>query len=172
MILECLNCTTMEKIKWIDEYIEEANRMIDYEGHEAALKLLNNILFEEPGYARLHHVLGCINFYQADDTSKAEQHFRLAIRFDPEFAEPYGDLGQLLCDDDRLDEAIHIYGLGLKAKKANKTYLLSSTAKAYELKKKYSKAIKHYKEALGHSAELWKCMTLEESIKRCRRKQR
>lgn len=162
----------METIKWIDEYIEEANRLIEYDDHEAALKLLRNILFEEPGYAKLHHVLGSIYFYQLDDAGKAEQHFRLAIRFDPEFAEPYGDLGQLLSDDDRLDEAIHIYALGMTAKKANKTYLHSSTAKAYELKRKYSKAIKHYKEALGHSAELWKCMSLEECIKRCKRKQR
>jgi tetratricopeptide (TPR) repeat protein len=162
----------MEKIKWNDEYIEEANRLVYNEEHEQALKILNNILFEEPGYARLHHTIGCIYFYQAEETKKAEQHFRLAIRFDPEFAEPYGDLGQLLSDDERLDEAIHIYTQGMNAKKANKTQLLSSTAKAYELKKKYTKAIKHYKEALGHSAELWNCLTLEESIKRCKRKQR
>jgi tetratricopeptide (TPR) repeat protein len=162
----------MEKIKWIDEYIEEAKRLVYNEEHEQALKILNNILFEEPGYARLHHTLGCIYFYQAEETKRAEQHFRLAIRFDPEYAESYGDLGQLLSDDERLDEAIHIYSQGMNAKKANKTQLLSNTAKAYELKKKYSKAIKHYKEALGHSAELWNCLTLEESIKRCRRKQK
>jgi tetratricopeptide (TPR) repeat protein len=82
----------MEKIKWIDEYIEEAKRLVYDEGHEPALKLLNNILFEEPGYAKLHHTLGCVYFYHAEDLKKAEQHFRLAIRFDPEFAEPYGDL--------------------------------------------------------------------------------
>jgi tetratricopeptide (TPR) repeat protein len=162
----------MENIKWIDEYIEEANRLACNDEHEQALKILNNILFEEPGYARLHHTIGCIYFYHAEEAKKAEQHFRLAIRFDPEFAETYGDLGQLLSDDERLDEAIHIYSQGMNAKKANKTRLLSSTAKAYELKKKYAKAIKHYKEALGHSAELWNCLTLEESIKRCKRKQR
>ena len=73
----------MENIKWIDQYIDEANRLVDDEGHEPALKLLSNILFEEPGYAPLHHTLGCIYFYNADDAAKGEQHLRLAIRLSP-----------------------------------------------------------------------------------------
>lgn len=162
----------MDKIKWIEEYLEEAKRLVSFEGHEPALKLLNKLLFEEPGYGRLHHLLGVIYLYHAEESKKAELHFRLAIRFDPEFGEPYSDLGQMLYDDERLDEAIEVYTQGLQASKANKTDLLSATAKAYELKRKYRKAIKHYKEALGHSAELWNCVVLEESIKRCRRKQK
>jgi tetratricopeptide (TPR) repeat protein len=162
----------MDKIKWMEEYLEEAKRLVHDEGHEPALKLLKKLLYDEPGYGRLHHTLGYIYFYHAEENKKAEQHFRLAIKFEPGFAEPYVDLGQMLYDDDRLDEAIAIYTLGLQAKRPNKTSLLSGAAKAYELKRKYRKAIRHYRAALGHSAELWNCLLLEESISRCKRKQK
>ena len=162
----------MEKIKWIEEYLEEAIRLAGDEGHEPALKLLDKLLYEEPGYGRLHNVLGNIYFYYADEIASAERHFRMAIKLDPMLADPYVHLGHLLCEEERHDEAIEVYTKGLKAKQAFKSGLLSGVAKSYELKKKYKKAIAHYKDALGHSAELWNCMVLEESIKRCKRKQK
>ena len=162
----------MEKIKWLEEYLDEALRLVNDEGYEPALKLLDKLLYEEPGYGRLHNVFGNIYFYHADEIGLAEKHFRMAIKFDPDFADPYVHLGTLLCEDERHDEAIEIYRMGLKAKQAYKAGLLSGAGKAYELKKKYNKAIAHYKDALSHSAELWNCRVLEESIKRCKRKQK
>lgn len=161
----------MEKITWIEEYLEEALRLAWEEGYEPALKLLDRLLFEEPGYGRLHHTLGIIYFNYADDMKKAEQHFRLAIRFDEKFADPYWYLGKVLADDERFDDAIAIYKKGLKAKRAQKSYLLSEVGKACELQKKYKKAIQYYQKAMGYSAELWNCRVLEESIKRCKKKQ-
>lgn len=164
--------TKMEKITWIEEYLEEGLRLAAEEGHEPALRLLEKLLYEEPGYARLHHTLGIVYFYHADKPEKAEHHLRLAIRFDEKFAEPYWYLGKLLSDDDRLDEAIEVYKSGMKAKRAQKAELLSETGRAYELKKKFKMAIRHYRKALDYSAELWNCLVIEQSIKRCKRKQK
>lgn len=162
----------MEKIKWIEEYLEEALKLAWMEGHEPALKLLDRLLYEEPGYARLHYTLGLIYFDYGDNMPRAEQHFRLAIQFDKKFADPYWYLGKLLADDERLDDALDVYRKGMKAKQAKKAYLLEQVGKAYELKKQFNKAITRYRKALQHSAELWHCIVLEESIKRCKRKQR
>jgi tetratricopeptide (TPR) repeat protein len=162
----------MEKISWMEEYLEEGLRLAAEEGHEPALRLLEKLLYDEPGYARLHHTLGIVYFYHADKPEQAEQHLRLAIQFDATYAEPYWYLGKLLSDDDRLDEAIEVYNSGMKAKRARKAELLTETGRAYELKKKFGMAIRHYKKALGFSAELWKCLVIEESIKRCKRKKK
>lgn len=162
----------MEKIKWIEAYLEEALKLAWMEGHEPALKLLDRLLYEEPGYARLHYTLGLIYFDYGDDLQRAQQHFKMAIRFDKEFADSYWYLGRLLADDDRLDEALQIYKQGMKAKQAKKAHLLEQVGKTYELKKQFNKAISRYQKALRHSAELWHCLVLEESIKRCKRKQR
>lgn len=162
----------MEKINWIEEYLEEAMRLTNDEGHEPALKLLDKLLYEEPGYGRLHNTLGRIYFYYAEEIPAAERHFRMAIKFAPKFADPYWHLGQLLYQEERLDEAIRVYCRGLKAKQAPKSSLLTGVGKAYELKKKYRKAIAHYKNAMSHSAELWDCLVIEKSIERCKRKQK
>lgn len=160
----------MEKIKWIEQYLEEALRLAWQEGHEPALKLLQGLLLEEPGYSRLHYAIGMIYFDYAEDNLSAEKHLRLAIHFDATFADPYWYLGKVLATDEKLDEAIAVLKAGLKAKQAKKSLLLAEAGKAYELKLKFKKAIEHYRKALTHSAELWNCIALEESIKRCQRK--
>ena len=162
----------MEKIKWIDEYLEQALEVAWMEGYERALNLLDRLLYEEPGYSRLHYTLGFIYLRHADESKQAERHFRMAIKFCPEYAESYNLLAEVLKQDERHDETIEICTKGLKAKKANKSLLLENMGNAWELKQKYGKAIKSYRDALNHSAELWNCKVLEESIKRCKRKQR
>lgn len=162
----------MEKITWMEEYLEEGLRLAAEEGHESSLKLLEKLLYEEPGYARLHHTLGIVYFCYAEKNELAEKHFRLAIKFDPSYADPYWFLGKLLSDDERLDEAISIYQSGMKAKRARKAELLNEAGRAFELKRKFKAAIRHYRKALRHSAELWSCRVIEESIQRCKRKRK
>lgn len=162
----------MEKIKWLDEYLEHAMEVACLEGHERALKLLDRLLYEEPGYGKLHQTLGMVYAQYAEDDTLAEQHFRLAIRFNPELADAYRYLAEILKKGERHDETIEVCLKGLDVKKANKSQLLENVGNAWELKKKYRKAIKSYRDALSHSAELWNCRVLEESIKRCKRKQK
>jgi tetratricopeptide (TPR) repeat protein len=162
----------MEKIKWIEEYLEQSLEIAWMEGHERALKLLDRLLYEEPGYGRLHNTLGIIYLKYADELKLAEGHFRMAIRFNPELADSYSNLMEVLKQDERHDEMIEVCLKGLKAKKANKALLLENVGNGWELKHKYRKAIKSYRDALSHSTELWNCKVLEESIKRCKRKQR
>ena len=161
-----------DKIQWIEEYLKYTMEVVWLEGYERALKLLDKILYEEPGYSRLHNTLGIIYFKHADDLKKAEQHFRLAIRFNPNFAEPYNYLTEVLKQDERHDETIEVCIAGLKSERANKSLLFENLGNAWELKHHYRKAIKSYRKALSHSAELWNCRVLELSIKRCKRKQK
>lgn len=159
------------KIKWIDEYLEYALETAWMESADCAIKLLDRLLYEEPGYGRLHYTLGLIYWKYAEETEPAEMHFRMAIRFNPELAETYTALAEILTQDERHDETIEICTSGLKVKKANKAQLHENVGNAWELKQKYNKAIKSYRSALRHSAKLWDCKVLEESIKRCKKKQ-
>lgn len=161
-----------KKIKWIDEYITHAMEIAWLEGHERALKLLGKILYEEPGYGRLHNALGIIFYKYADEPKQAERHFRFAIKFDPEFAEPYGYLTDVLKQDERHDEVIAICLRGLEAERANRTSLLENIGNAWELKEKYGKAIRSYRKALKCTTDQWNCRALEFSIERCKRKQK
>lgn len=156
----------------MEEYLEQALEIAWMEGHERALKLLNKLLYEEPGYGRLHYTLGIIYYRYAEELPLAEQHLRLAIQFNSELVEPFNLLAEVLKQDERHDETIAICLKGLEAKKANKSLLLENVGNAWELKHKYRKAIKSYRKALSHSTELMNCRVLELSIKRCKRKQK
>lgn len=165
-------CMDNNKIKWIEEYLEQALEIAWMEGAERALKLLDKLLYEEPGYGRLHYTLGLIYWKYAEEPTNAEMHLRAAIRFNPELADAYTLLAEVLQQDERHDETIQVCTSGLKAKRANKAVLHENVGNAWELKQKYSKAIKSYRNALRHSAKLWDCKVLEESIKRCKKKQK
>lgn len=158
------------RIEWIDEYIEYILENLSIEGFTKAHQLITRVLEEEPGYGRLHLAMATVYEEHGDRSQFAIRHLYLAIKFDPMLADAYYKLADLLVEHDRLDEAIKICKRGLKAEQVKKAYLLQTAANAYELKHQYKKAIKTYKDALGHSTRTWNCLVLEESIERCKRK--
>ena len=159
----------MEKITWIEEYLEEALRLAWDEGHEPALKLLGRLLYEEPGYGTLHNHLGWAYLYYTADTAKAELHLTMAMKFDAEYAPPYLHMGNLCIRTGRHTEALKYLEAGLGKNSANKVALLENIAQVYELKRDYGKAINYYKEALASTVG-FETAQLSEGIKRCRKK--
>jgi tetratricopeptide (TPR) repeat protein len=159
------------RILWLDEYLAKALDIVVQDGYEQAVKLLNNLLYDEPGYGRLHSTLGIIYYKYAEHSWLAERHLRWAIRFDPQLSEPYALLADLLRQDDRHDETIEVCLRGLKVKRTNKSLLHESIGNAWELKGKYRKAIRSYRKAILQSTENWTCRLLETGIERCRMKQ-
>ena len=159
------------RIIWLDEYLAKALDIAWQEGYERAVELLNHLLYDEPGYGRLHNTLGIIYYKYAEDFWQAERHFRWAIRFDPQLSEPYALLAELLKQDERHDETIEVCLKGLKVRRTNKSLLHESIGNAWELKGKYRKAIRSYRKALLQSTEHWNFRLLETGIERCRKKQ-
>lgn len=142
------------------------------EGPDQALAWIRPLLFDEPGYGRLHLALAEIYHRYADDRNQAERHYRMAIHFDAELNNAYLGLAEILCDDERHDEVLRICAGGLRVDRVGKAPLLEAMGKAWELKRKYGKAIRHYRKALRHSAQLYEGKVLEESIRRCLRKRK
>ena len=158
------------KIEWIEKYLTQAENFILNEELEKGLALLNSLLYDEPGYGRLHNHLGWAYMYYGDNEELAELHLKLAIRFDPEYHAPYLHLGELLNRLKRFDEAIGYMETGLAKKDANKMSILDAMGLAYESKREYGKAIKAYKAALLESMFTYYSNKLSDGIKRCRRK--
>ena len=160
----------MLRIEWMEKYMADAERLIYENKVEDGLVLLNNLLYDEPGYGSLHNHLGWAYMYYTADVAKAELHFRMAMNFDLEFAPPYLHLGTLYMRSGKHSEAISILEAGLTKPNANRVVLLENIAHAYELRCEYSKAIKAYKEAIRASVVSFEINNLMEGIKRCRKK--
>ena len=138
----------MVQIEWMEKYLNEAEQMMYNNQVKEGLELLDSLLYDEPGYGSLHNHIGWAHLYYTSDTSRAELHFNMAIRFEELFAPPYLHLGVLYIRLGRYSDAITILKKGLTAHQPNKVALLQHIAQAYELRSEWSKAIKTYKAAM------------------------
>ncbi len=159
----------MNRIEWIEKYMTTAEQLIYDDQVEQGLKVLDNLLYEEPGYGSLHNHIGWAYMYYTPNNVKAELHLKLAIRFD-EHAPAYLHLGALYNRLGRYSEAIECMRVGLNKPNANKYSLMSNIAQAYELSGNLRAAIKAYKEAMVTSVAGYEVNQLMEGVKRCRRK--
>jgi tetratricopeptide (TPR) repeat protein len=150
--------------------MSDAERLIYNNELTKALEMLNGLLYEEPGYGSLHNHIGWAYLYYTTETAKAELHFKMAIRFDAEFAAPFLHMGNLCVRMGRYSEAIAYLEKGLLLPSANRVALLETMAHAYELKSEYSKAIGFYKKAMLASMAEHEMTNLQAGIKRCRKK--
>lgn len=157
------------RIEWIEKYMAEAESMMYENRVTEGLTLLDNLLYDEPGYGSLHNHLGWAYLCYTADIEKAEVHLKMAIRFDASYAAPYLHIGNLYIRTGRYAEALHYLEKGLYAINPNKLAFLESIAHVYELEREYTKAIAAYKEALVSTVGM-ESEKLVEGIKRCRKK--
>lgn len=160
----------MEAIIWIENELAYAEKMVVEGRVEEALNVMNNLLYDEPGYAPLHNYLGWTYLYYANNLDRAELHFRTALRFAPDFAPPYIHLGNLSMRKARYAEAIEFLREGLTKPEAIRVVLLETMAQAYEMLGDYRNAIRAYKEAAIASVVDFEVDRMLKSAKRCRKK--
>lgn len=160
----------MEAIEWIENHLTQAEAMI-YRGQvDEALNTLESLLFEEPGYAPLHNVMGWAYLYHAGNVARAELHFRTAIRLASTYAPPYLHLGLLMNRTGRYEEAIEFFRAGLRGHGAYLPALMEGIAQAHEMRQEYRLAIRAYREAATASVINEEVDRMLTAARRCRRK--
>jgi tetratricopeptide (TPR) repeat protein len=159
----------MEKIEWLETYMTDAETLIMEGCVNDGLALLQNLLYEEPGYGALHNYLAWAYLYYAENEQKAEAHWKWAIRFNKELPAPYLHLGRYYSGKGKYSEAEKYLREGLEQPDANRVALLEILAHVYELRGVYSKAVETYKSALANCVG-YQSEAFLEGIKRCRRK--
>lgn len=157
-------------ILYIEQMLEEAERAIEAREYSTAEKLMQNALYDEPGYAKLHNNLGWLYQYCMGNTSKAELHLKYAIKFDPKNEAALINIADLYLEN-RQYEALQLFMLhvlGLEG--ANKALIYEHLGKAFEASKQFNKAIKYYKMAHFETIDSYEASELKRGIKRCRYK--
>lgn len=72
----------------IDEKYLHAVDKINWKTHKA-LQLLNEIISNDPQYAKAHHQLGKIYYYDLEDHQAAGYHFKTCMELEPTFPGNY-----------------------------------------------------------------------------------
>ena len=160
----------MTQLKWMEKYMADAEQMFYNNQVEEGLLMLNDLLYDEPGYGSLHNHLGWAYLYYTEEVARAEMHLKMAILFDETFAPPYLHLGVLFIRSGKYDEAISYLQTGLSKTESNRVALLRNLAQAYELRSQWGSAIKAYKKAMMATATESEVNSLMDGIRRCRRK--
>lgn len=161
----------MNTINNIEELFLEADRALDEGNLSEGKRLLEDILQEEPSYGKAHNHLGWLYKTKYQDYRIAEKHFKLAIKFDPEYPPSYINYAYLLRDLGRLDELELLLNKALQVEATNKCSLNDEFGSLYELKGDYKKAIEYYNKAIKLSLNDKIVEDLRNHVKRCRRKQ-
>lgn len=153
----------------IERYMKLAEDLIYADNVDEGLRLMNELLYEEPGYGSLHNHLGWAYMYYTTDSDRAEMHLKMAVKFSKGYVAPYLHLGALYIRMGRYTEALEYLETGLVIPGANRLAFLEEIARVYELKQQYRQAVKAWKRALAACAGP-ESTTYYESIRRCRKK--
>jgi len=110
--------------------------------HNEAIAAYQRVLDLAPNHAAAHINLGTL-YYNRQEFSLAERHYRKAIEADSRYALAYFDLGNVLDETGRVHEAVQTYktALQLAPTYADAHYNL---ALAYEKLREPRKALKHW----------------------------
>ena len=158
------------RIDWIENYLNEAEKLIYDNRVNEGIALMQNLLYEEPGYGYLHNHLGWAYMYYTPNVALAELHLKMAIRSDGEYAAPFVHLGNLMIRCNRYAEAIEYLQRGLQKPSANRVSFLEALGQAWELSGDFPKAIKAYREAMMASLIDQEVTNLNNHVARCRKK--
>jgi tetratricopeptide (TPR) repeat protein len=107
-----------------------------------AIAAYEGVLQLDPDHAAAHINLGTL-YYNRQDYTAAEDHYRAALRIDSRYALAHFDLGNVLDETGRVAEAVQSYlaALQLAPTYADAHYNL---ALAYEKMRESRKALKHW----------------------------
>jgi tetratricopeptide (TPR) repeat protein len=115
----------------------------DPSAHNEAIAVYSKVLEMDPNHAAAHINLGTL-YYNRQEYSLAEKHYRSAIQIDPRYALAHFDLGNVLDETGRVEEAIATYkaAIQLAPTYADAHYNL---ALAYEKTREPRKALQHWR---------------------------
>jgi Tfp pilus assembly protein PilF len=156
----------------IEDLFYLADKAIDEGNIEDAHRMLEDILMDEPNYGRAHNHLGWLYRYKFSDHAKAERHYKLAIKFSPEYTASYLNFGYLLRDQNRLEEYRQLIEDARKANGLSNAAFFEELGTYYELVQNYPHAIDSYMQSISHSMNDGNIEELKKSINRCMGKQK
>lgn len=159
-----------EKKLSVNQKFIRADQALQQQKVGDALKLLNEIIEEQPDYGRAHNHLAVIYFQAAKDFDRAEQSFKLALKYNPEFPPVYYNYGNYLTALQKFEQLNDLMEKALDVQGINKAHVYNQFGIMHELQGDYDKAIESYQEGIRFVFDDKALEQSSKSIERCKRK--
>ncbi|WP_428329565.1 tetratricopeptide repeat protein [Mucilaginibacter sp.] len=135
-----------------------------------ALQLLNEIVSNDPLYARAHFQLGNIYYYEINDYQTAGYHFKTCMELEPGFPDNYFHYLKLVVFLNMEKQVHAIAQQALNTAGVNTASIYDLLGLFYEKNKNWTKALKAYQDAFIEATKKVQRETIEESIERVQAK--
>jgi tetratricopeptide (TPR) repeat protein len=159
-------------LKFMDAYYtveEKYLRAVDklsYGKTTKGLKLLNEIISNDPLYARAHHQLGMIYYYEIKDYQTAGYHFKTCMELESSFPDNYTHYLDLLVFLN-MEKSVHTVSVkALNTPGADTAGIYDLLGLFYEKNKQWTKALDAYQKAFMEVTENAEKTDIELSLKR------
>src|ERR1700761_3964410 len=137
----------MDTYYTIEEKYLQAVDELTYGENPKALKLLNEIISNEPLYARAHYQLGKLYYYEIKDYQAAGYHFKTCAELEPSFPDVYEDYLHLLVFLNMSRQVQLVKEKAITVAGVNESYIHYLAGLHAEKKREWDNAISSYQEA-------------------------
>lgn len=135
----------MDEFNHAEDLLFEVDNLISKNNIVEAKDLLYKVLLDYPDYSKAHNHLGWIYHLKMNNYTKAETHFKLALKYANNYHSPYINYSYFLVDINKYDEMIKFGEEALKIEGIDRGTIYSLMGKAFELRNNLEIAYKYYK---------------------------
>jgi tetratricopeptide (TPR) repeat protein len=160
----------MDTYYTIEEKYLQAVDELTYGENPKALKLLNEIISNDPLYARAHYQLGKLYYYEIKDYQAAGYHFETCVGLEPSFPDVYYPYLHLVVFLNMEKKVTDVTAKALATPGVNATEIYYLQGLFYEKNKKWTDALRAYHNAFMDVTHRKQKDDIEESINRVKAK--
>jgi tetratricopeptide (TPR) repeat protein len=160
----------MDTYYTIEEKYLQAVDELSFGETPKGLNLLNEIISNDPLYARAHYQLGIIYYYEIKDYQTAGYHFKTCMELEPSFPDNYTHYLDLLVFLNMEKQVATISIKALNTPGADAAGIYDLLGLFYEKNKQWTKALDAYQKAFMEVTENLEKTDIEQSLKRVRSK--
>jgi|SRR5690606_12232629 len=154
----------------LEERFLKADGLIGENRLSEAAKLLEDILSDAPDFGKAHNHMGWLFETKFKNLRRAEEHYRLALKFSPDYTAAYYNYAYLLSSLRKFDELEQLLNECIKVPGINYATIYNEFALMRELQGDLDDAIHYFKLHIKNSFDLKSIDTASEAIRRCERK--
>jgi Tfp pilus assembly protein PilF len=154
----------------IEEKFLQADQLISESKLSEAAKMLENILEEAPDFGKAHNHMGWLYETKFKNLTRAEEHYRLALKFSPDYTAAYYNYCYLLSSLRKFDELEKLLELAIGISGISYATLYNEYGLMREMQGELDDAIHYFKLHIKNSFDGKTIDTAADSIKRCERK--
>ena len=148
----------------------QVDRLIQEELVKEAVELLFKIVQCDPQFGKAYNYLGWVYENKYKKYAQAEEYYKNAMKYVPEYAASYLNYAYFLSNCGRFDELKAHLDIAMTIPTVSKETIYSEYAVMYEVQQKLEEAMDYYLKAAMTTLDTKKLTYYKESIDRCKMK--